>query len=107
MKVFIFLLILIWVHLIADFILQDDFQAQNKGKNWFIMFVHAAIWTGAICIAIWFMGLFAWWKLIMLLVGHYLIDTWKAQKVDKTYALTLDLWLDQALHFIQLIICLM
>lgn len=106
LKLLILILILLWVHLIADFVLQDDFQATMKGKNRFIMLVHAAIWAGAICVAIYFMGLFAWWKLIMLLVGHFIIDTWKATKSDKTYALTRDLWIDQSLHFVQLLLCL-
>lgn len=106
MKPLILLLILIWVHLIADFVLQDDFQATMKGKNRFIMFVHAAIWAGAICIVLYFVGLFAWWKLVMLLVGHFIIDTWKVTKADKTYALTRDLWIDQGLHFVQLLLCL-
>ena len=100
------LLILIWLHLFGDYHLQDDFQAQNKGKNDFILFVHSALWTGLICIGLFIVGLFAWWKIIMLLMGHFIIDRWKARKEDKTYSLTRDLWLDQGLHFIQLLLCL-
>jgi len=103
---FKFLLILIFIHLIADFVLQDDFQAMNKGKNKFIMFVHVAIWSGSIGIILSYLGLFEWWKLLMLFIGHYIIDIWKSTKIDKTYALTRDLWIDQSLHLIQLIICL-
>ena len=106
MKIFTLILILFWVHLVADFVLQDDFMAQNKGKNRFLMFVHIALWTGAICLALNCMGLFVWWKFAMLLVGHFVIDTWKATKEDKTYALTRDLYIDQALHFVQLLLCL-
>ena len=99
-------LLLAFTHLVADFILQDDFQAQNKGKNGFIMLVHVAIWSGTIGLVLNYLGLFEWWKLAMLFAGHFIIDSWKCHKPDKTYALTRDLWIDQGLHFVQLLICL-
>ena len=99
------ILILLFAHLIGDYHLQDDFQAMNKGKYDFILFIHCMLWTGAICIGLILCGLFGWWKLAFLLIGHFLIDRWKARKVGKTHALTRDLWIDQGLHVIQLLVC--
>lgn len=99
-------LILLWLHLLGDYILQDDFQAANKGKYDFILLVHVLLWTGCICFGLWKFGLFAWWKLALLVIGHFFIDRWKARKADKTYSLNRDLWLDQALHVLQLVVCL-
>lgn len=97
--------VLLWLHFIGDYPLQGDFIANMKGKNDFILFCHVAIWTGYISIGLAWFCLFAWWKVAMLLIGHFVIDRWKARKEDKTYALTRDLWIDQALHFVQLLIC--
>jgi len=42
-------------------------------------------------------------KVEFLLVGHVVIGSWKVRKKEKTNALTVDLWKDQALHFVQLV----
>ena len=101
------LLFLVWLHMVGDYPLQGDFIAQVKGKNDYILFCHAVIWTGCITIGLVIIGLFAWWKFAMLLVGHFIIDRWKARKHDKTNALTRDLYIDQSLHLIQLVLCLL
>ena len=98
--------VLFTLHLLADFPLQGEFLASVKGKYDYLLFCHAAIWTGAVSAGLIALGLFTWWKVVMLLVGHFLIDRWKARKEDKTYALTRDLWIDQSLHFVQLLLCL-
>ena len=97
---------LIWLHMIGDYPLQGDFLAQVKGKNDYILFCHSVIWTGCITVGLLLLGLFTWWKASMLLAGHFVIDRWKARKQDKSHSLTCDLWIDQGLHFLQLLICL-
>ena len=101
------LLLLIWVHLFADFHVQDDFQATMKAKNNFILFVHSALWAGIISFVLICFGLFSYPKLFMLLVGHFIIDYLKCHKEDKTNALTTDLYKDQFLHLCQLLLCLL
>lgn len=98
---------LVWMHTIADFPLQSDFLAQMKGKNDYLLFCHCVIWTGFIALILITFGLFAWWKIAVLLIGHFFIDRWKVRKPDKTYALTRDLYIDQGLHFLQLLLCLL
>jgi len=100
------LAVLIWLHMLGDYPLQGDFLANMKGRNYYLLFVHCVLWTGAICFGLFVFGLLAWWKVAMLLVGHFIIDRWKARKVDKAYSLTRDLWIDQVLHLFQLLLCL-
>lgn len=99
-------LILLWLHLFGDFHLQSDFQAANKSGSDFVLLTHVLLWAGVICFGLWLFSIFAWWKLAMLVFGHFIIDRWKARKTDKTNALGRDLWIDQSLHVIQLCICL-
>lgn len=90
-------------HYIGDFPLQGDFLGTMKGKFDYLLFSHALIWAGVICAVLGYFNAFAWWKVLFLLIGHILIDRWKARKEDKTNALTKDLWIDQALHAVQII----
>jgi len=91
--------------MLGDYPLQGEFLSTTKGKNDYLLFVHSVIWTGTICAGLFALGLFAWWKLGMLLAGHFVVDRWKARKVDKKNALTKDLWIDQSLHLLQLLLC--
>jgi len=100
-------LTLFWLHFIGDYPLQSDFLANMKGKNDYLLLCHCIIWTGTISAGLVYLGLFAYWKVTMLLVGHFIIDRWKARKKDKKYALTFDLWLDQLLHIVQIGFCLL
>lgn len=94
---------LIVAHYIGDFPLQGDFLGEMKGKFDYLLFSHAVIWTGVICAALGYFHVLAWWKVGFLLFGHMTIDRWKARKEDKTNALTKDLWIDQALHVVQIL----
>jgi len=99
-------LVLFWLHFVADYPLQGEFLAKFKGSYDYLLFCHAVIWAGTISAGLVYLGLFAYWKVAMLLIGHFIIDMWKAQKPDKVNALTKDLWIDQALHMVQIITCL-
>lgn len=41
------LLLLLTVHFIADFVLQTDWMAQNKSKDWRALTVHVCVYTAA------------------------------------------------------------
>lgn len=97
---------LVFLHMLGDYPLQGEFLANFKGKHDYLLFCHCVIWTGCITAGLIYLGAFAWWKVIMLLVGHFFIDRWKARKKNKEKALTEDLWIDQFLHLLQLFICL-
>ena len=38
------LLILIFCHLVGDYVLQSNFLAVTKGENWYHLFVHCALY---------------------------------------------------------------
>jgi hypothetical protein len=58
-------------HLVGDYLLQNDWMAQNKKRRSFPCFVHCALWTLAVCA---FAG---WWSLpalAVLFVTHFMQD---------------------------------
>lgn len=98
------LLFLFWLHFVGDYPLQSAFLAQMKGKYDYLLLCHSIIWAGLISLGLYLLGLLTIWKILFLLIGHFVIDRWKARKEDKTNALTKDLWLDQLLHMVQILI---
>lgn len=38
------IVLIVLCHLIGDYVLQCDFIAQTKGKNWYHLFVHCALY---------------------------------------------------------------
>ena len=101
-------IILYFANLVLDYPLQGTFLAEYKQKNNYILFVHCAIWALGISIVLLPLGLFAWWKVVMLLVGHYLIDYWKCRGLYKKWNIKdwNSLYIDQTLHVIQILLCL-
>lgn len=93
---------LIFTHFIGDIALQGDWQVQNKGKYWYVMLSHCIIWTACVCVALQFLGLYASWKVLFLVVGHWICDKWKSTK-PKTPECWWYIYPDQIWHFIQLL----
>lgn len=103
------LIVLLTAHCIADYPLQGEFLANFKGKNLFLLFVHSFIWAGVIYFALHLLkGTTATeWKFVFLLLGHMTIDKWKCSRKDKSRALTTDLYIDQFLHLLQIVIVML
>lgn len=98
------LLLIYFANLLGDYPLQGNFLATEKGKSNYILFVHSMIWTMCIVVVLLYLGLFAWWKLIMLLSGHCLMDWIKCHVlISKT---KFALYTDQLFHIVQCAICL-
>ncbi len=95
---------LFFVHLVTDFPLQGDFLATMKTKNLFILLVHSGIWTGGICYVLTHFGLFSYWKLVFLLIGHAAADRVKDRYSPEDKKLTTSLYIDQLWHAIQLLV---
>ena len=125
------LLILYVANLILDYPLQGTFLAEYKAKNNYILFVHCAIWAFGLSVVLMPLGLFAWWKVIMLLIGHIAIDYWKCRGLYKKWPTKFvtryvntgndvghifykkpiisdwtSLYIDQSLHVGQVLLCL-
>jgi len=97
---------LIFAHFIGDWGLQNHWMAENKGKYWFVMFAHCMVWTACICIALEYIGLFAWWHIGFLVTGHWICDVWKCSVYSKKplcqQSSLWHLYLDQVIHLFQL-----
>ncbi len=100
---------LIFAHYIGDWALQNDFVANNKGKYWEIMLSHCIVWTGCMSIALQYLDILHPWKIVFLLLGHWICDGWKccnlrkdcqSNKNSEKHNLTL-LRIDQLFHLIQ------
>lgn len=127
-------LFLYFVNLVLDFSFQTPFMSQYKSKSDYVLFVHCAIWGLGIWFALMPFGLFAWWKLFMLVGGHFIIDRWKCREHYKKWPLKtkhshtnksgdiyyddvvtkepvisdwMSLYIDQTLHAIQIFLCLL
>ena len=102
------ILFLYFANLILDYPLQGEFLATHKAKNNYILFVHSAIWSIGISLCLMYFNLFAVWKLLMLLIGHMVIDAWKCRGWYKgVISDWTSLYIDQVLHIVQIILCLL
>ncbi len=79
-------------HLVGDYVLQCDFIAGTKGKNWYHLFVHCALYILPFIICF---GLN--WKCLFVFLTHIVVDALKARYQKITYLQ------DQVLHYL---ICL-
>mgnify|MGYP000525181093 CR=1 FL=1 len=67
------LILLVFCHLVGDYVLQSDFIAKTKGSNWYHLFVH--------------------WQLGVVFLTHCIIDPLKARYKKISYVT------DQVLHY--------
>lgn len=68
------LLILVFCHLVGDYVLQSNFLATTKGENWYHMFVHCALY----CLPF-FVVFGLTWQLWLIFMTHLFIDPLKAR----------------------------
>jgi len=95
-------LVVMFAHYVGDYPLQGEFLGVFKGKYDYLLLCHCIIWTGCVCVALYLLGIFAWWKLVFLFVGHIGMDRWKCRHPEREKkGLTSLLWIDQAWHAIQ------
>jgi hypothetical protein len=94
---------MIGAHYIGDIALQHDWMAQMKGKRWYIMLAHCAIWTTCICVPLRLFGVLEFWMPVLLLGGHWFSDKLKS-RIPKDDVNWNYIYYDQAFHGIQLFI---
>lgn len=58
-------------HLVGDYLLQNDWMAQNKKRRSPPCAVHCLLWTLAVCLLA---GWFTWWVPAVLFATHFLQD---------------------------------
>lgn len=102
------LLALVYAHLLADYPLQGQFLAEQKGKNPILLITHAVIWTGTIALAGHLLGFNVDLLDVTLLFTVHLIADWLKATGKLWYAkmdaLKGGLLIDQGIHIAQLLV---
>ena len=102
------LLYLVLGHLIADYPLQGDFLGKMKSTNIFLLWTHVIMYSLVIGLVLDHFGMYTNDKLILLIISHFVIDYWKCRIANITNPnaqLTTNLYIDQGLHIIVLLLC--
>ncbi len=110
------IIIIIFIHWVADFLLQTSKMATNKSRNNYWLFTHVFVYS-----IVWlFIGLFFFKPILVVLfslitfichfITDYLTSRWtsKLYKEQKFYGFPSFfsvIGLDQFLHYLQLILC--
>lgn len=89
------IIILVMCHLIGDYVLQNDFIASTKGSDRYHMLVHSILYCVPFALVC---GID--FRLIFMLLGHFIIDTSKARYNYISYSQ------DQLMHYMYLAIYL-
>jgi hypothetical protein len=76
-------------HLFGDYFLQSDYLAANKGKDWYILFVHSALYCIPF-IVVFGLDIGAFY----IFVTHFVVDAAKARWND------INLFQDQVIHYV-------
>lgn len=97
------IVILIWIHFIADFILQTDDIAKAKSTSNKALLIHVVIYS---VLLLWFGWLFA----IVNLVGHAITDYFTSRTAsyfyqnDQRHWFFVTIGFDQAIHLTMLVL---
>lgn len=92
---------IIFAHFIGDWGIQNPWVATEKAKSWMVMIAHCIVWTGCVCIALQWLGLYAFWKLLVLLLGHIIMDKTKCVLTAKGANSEWMMYFDQLFHLLQ------
>lgn len=87
------LLVLIFCHLVGDYVLQSNFLATTKGSNWYHLFVHCVLY----CLPF-FIVFGVMWQLVFIFLTHLIIDPLKARYNKINYPV------DQVLHYLVMLV---
>ena len=74
MEIMQFLYKLLACHFMGDYVLQVNYIAQTKGKNWWHMVTHCILYTVPFALTF---GID--WRLAVILISHFIIDSLKAR----------------------------
>lgn len=99
------LLKILFAHSLGDYFLQTDYLAMNKGKDNYILCIHAILYTFAVSLIFGNEISQLWYWLILL--THILVDYIKARGItSKAMGDKNALILDQSMHFLTLVLAL-
>jgi len=92
------IIFLLFLHHLADTI-QPSWLIKNKKEHLFAVYEHSFVWAGTVYTGLYLLGIDEMWKFFFLLIGHLVIDYLKYKTTDYRFT-----YLDQALHYLQIII---
>ena len=99
------LLKILFAHALGDYFLQGDYLAMNKGKDNYLLCIHAILYTFAVSLIFGNEISQLWYWLILLI--HISVDYIKARGITpKIMGDKNALILDQVIHFLTLILAL-
>lgn len=94
---------ILYAHCLGDYVFQNDYIANNKGKNLYILLVHSVLYTFAVNII--FKTNISIIGYLTILISHTFIDYIKASgNTVKLLGETNALIIDQCMHYIVLIL---
>lgn len=96
------MILLLVLHHIADVALQPSWLIKKKHEHAWAVYEHSMIWAGLISGGLYYLGEYEHWKFFFLLIGHFLIDYFKYKYLTNYNWV----YLDQTLHYLQIIIIL-
>ena len=95
---------LIFAHFIGDGALQSEWVAVHKGRKPHVMFGHAMIYVTCVSVVLQGLGIYAFWKVPFIVIGHMCCDWVKCDARERSGDKILFIWLDQVFHLIQLLV---
>ena len=99
------LLFVLMAHMTGDYLFQSDYLAINKGKDNYLLCIHAILYTFGVSLIFGNEISQLWYWLILLI--HVLVDYIKARGITpKIIGDKNALILDQVIHFLTLILAL-
>lgn len=116
MKTGFIILLLIFTHWVADFILQTDEMALNKSKSNYWLFIHVLVYSTVFLAPLIVIKLPYWYGvenvafIFITFICHFITDyitsriTSKLYKEDKRHWFFVMIGFDQFLHYTQLIL---
>jgi len=110
MSILIFILTVLTLHWIADFVLQDDYMATNKSTSWKALMLHTMTYTLVWApIALYTLGL---WKALIFMIVTFICHTIQDRVTSKWTSILYEakeyrlffnvIGADQLLHYTQL-----
>lgn len=93
-------------HLVGDYILQNNWMAMNKSKNWLALIIHSLVYTTAVFLFSLFAGGIGLVAILIIFLAHIILDRrtfvrWWLTNINKSPDIFwLQVMVDQTFHLL-------